>query len=108
MTTHSLSILRWEKPTPPTEQEAEARLHQEGYEVFKWHDVPGAEYPDHQHHCDECLWILAGTMTLESKDQTFTLQPGDRLFLPKDLPHRAIVPTDPSGVTYLVGQKRER
>jgi len=103
----TLQVLRWDQPSPPpSETEAEARLRQEGFEVFKWHDVPGAEYPSHQHHCDECLWILVGTLKFEAEGQTLTLGPGDRLLLPKDLPHRALVPSGPTGVTYLVGQKR--
>ena len=101
----SIQVVRWTGAHPPSEQEAEARLHQEGYSVFKWHDVPGAEYPEHHHHCDECLWILAGSITVSFEGQSHTLNPGDRLLLPKDVDHKAIVPADPSGVTYLVGQR---
>ena len=97
-------ILLWDKPEPPSEEEAEAKLHQEGYECFRWHDVPGSEYPKHRHDKDECLWILKGEISLTIQGETFDLKPGDRLYLPSHLPHSAQVPKA-KGVTYLVGQK---
>lgn len=98
-------VVRWQKPEPPTEQEAEARLQQEGYDVFRWHDVAGSHYPRHRHVHDECLWILKGDLVLTVDDNKYTLKPGDRLYLPARTPHLADAPTDRS-VTYLVGQKR--
>ena len=61
----SIRVVPWDKETPvPTEQEAEARLHQEGYNVFRWHDVAGVNYPRHRHSHDECLWILKGELDI--------------------------------------------
>lgn len=97
--------VRWNKPSPPTEEEAEALLHKEGYDSFRWHDVPGASYPRHLHAHDECLWVLRGTIVFHVRNQEFRLQPGDRLYLPSNTIHTAEVPTTGS-VTYLVGQKR--
>jgi quercetin dioxygenase-like cupin family protein len=96
----------WEGDTPPSEQEAEARLHQEGYESFRWHDVPGASYPKHRHTHDECLWILQGEITFTVDDREYRLKAGDRLYLPSLTPHTARVPST-TGVTYLVGQRRK-
>ncbi len=102
-------VQRWEKPSLPSEQEAEARLHQEGYDSFRWHDVPGSTYPLHRHKYDECLWILKGEITFsvtsEAGSEEYPLKPGDRLYIPAKTPHTAIVPRS-SGVTYLVGQKK--
>ena len=91
--------------SPPTEQEAEAKLHHEGYECFRWHDVPGAEYPRHRHEYDECLWILKGSITFAVEETEYTLNAGDRFYLPALVHHTAIVPHDQS-VTYLVGQRK--
>lgn len=88
----------------PTEEEAEARLHLEGYESFRWYDVPGANYPKHRHGCDECIWVLKGEITFQVDDEHYTLKAGDRLYLPAKTAHTASVP-DEAGVTYLVGQK---
>ncbi|MBC7693264.1 MAG: cupin domain-containing protein [Methylotenera sp.] len=113
MTSSGVRFVPWTLPEAPSEQEAEAKLHQEGYESFRWHDVPGVEYPRHRHEYDECLWILKGEITFNipaaagvpSVSQTFSLKPGDRLYLPARTAHTAIVP-DAAGVTYLVGQKK--
>jgi quercetin dioxygenase-like cupin family protein len=105
-------VLRHEEDYPPTEVEAEAKLHQEGYESFKWHDVPGAVYPRHRHEDDECLWVLEGALEIELTEtpaQSVLLHPGDRIYLPAKVPHRARIPDEaqaPHGVTYLVGQKK--
>lgn len=90
--------------TVPSESEAEARLHQEGYETFRWYDVPGASYPKHRHDADECIWILKGEITFQVGEQEYPLKPGDRLYLSARTPHTARVPAN-IGVTYLVGQK---
>jgi len=103
-------IIRKESDLPASEVEAEARLHQEGYECFRWHDVAGAVYPRHRHEEDECLWILSGMLEIELTDpppRKFKLQPGDRIYLPARTPHRASTPpgAHASGTTYLVGQR---
>jgi mannose-6-phosphate isomerase-like protein (cupin superfamily) len=100
----TIQVLKWEKPAPVTQEEAEARLHQEGYDSFCWYDVPGASYPKHKHSYDECLWILRGEIQLTIDEEIYVLQSGDRIYLPAKTPHTAAVPSD-HGVTYLVGQK---
>jgi len=105
MTETGVRTLAWTLPEPPTEEEAEARLRQEGYESFRWHDVPGSNYPRHRHDYDECLWILKGEMTFRIEDRDYVLKAGDRLYLPAGTPHTATVPAA-GGVTYLVGQRR--
>lgn len=99
-----VTLVKWDKPQPPTEQEAEARLHAEGYEVFRWHDVPGSGYPKHKHEYDECLWILRGSITFNVDGRDYPLNPGDRLYLPHKTPHTAQVPME-RAVVYLVGKK---
>lgn len=100
-----VKIVKWDKTEPPSEQEAEARLHQEGYDSFCWNDVPGAYYPRHRHNHDECLWIIKGEITFSIDGKEYPLKAGDRLYLPCKTPHTAQVPNQQS-VTYLVGQKR--
>jgi quercetin dioxygenase-like cupin family protein len=90
----------------PSEQEAEARLHREGYESFRWYDVPGASYPNHRHSYDECIWVLKGEIVFKVGETEFQLKPGDRLYLPAKTAHTAIVPNH-SGVTYLVGEFKD-
>lgn len=101
--THQL--VRWDKDQPPTEEEAEAKLHREGYDSFRWHDVPGSTYPRHRHDRDECVWVLSGQITFTVNGEPTNLGPGDRLYLPAGTPHTASVPSS-GAVTYLVGQRR--
>src|SRR5690242_2708167 len=98
-----IRIIRWEKPTSITQEEAEAKLHREGYESFCWYDVPGVVYPKHRHECDECLWILNGEIHFQILEMEYVLKAGDRIYLPAQTPHIARVPQS-GGVTYLVGQ----
>ncbi len=93
----------------PSEVEAEVRLHLEGFtDVFRWHDVAGAEYPSHEHGKDECLWVLEGRLELTIEGRTFELDPGDRLYLPVHLAHTAVVPrSQKRGTTYLIGQRKK-
>lgn len=110
MTTDSGPRVVKKNPNDPllSEQEAEANLRRDGYEVFRWYDVPGAHYPKHRHTQNECLWVLSGkikfSVTTDTGIQEFWLEPGDKLYLPSGCAHTAEVPTQ-SGVTYLVGQK---
>jgi cupin 2 domain-containing protein len=100
-----VKIIPWEgQGPPPSQEEVEARLHQEGYESFKWYDVPGAQYPKHRHSQDECLWILRGELVLEVSGQEYFVKSGDRIYLPARTPHTARVPAKGS-VTYIIGQK---
>lgn len=99
-----IRILKWEKTTPITQEEAEAILHREGYESFCWYDVPGAQYRQHKHSRDECLWILRGEMHFQIEEQTHKLKDGDRIYFPARTLHSVEVPLENS-VTYLVGQK---
>jgi quercetin dioxygenase-like cupin family protein len=108
-----VKVVRGESARALSEVEAEARLHQEGYESFRWHDVPGVTYPRHRHAQDECLWVLDGILEIELTHppvQKISLKPGDRIYIPAKAPHRAQIPSDDSnrqGVTYLVGQKNK-
>lgn len=101
----TVRLVKWENYALPTEQEAEARLHQEGFECFRWYDVAGSSYPRHRHDYDECIWVLSGEIIFVVDGQEFRVAPGDRLYLPQRTAHTANVPAQKS-VTYLVGQKK--
>jgi quercetin dioxygenase-like cupin family protein len=98
-------FVKWQKAKPPTEQEAEAILNQEGYQAFRWTDLPGSRYPRHKHQIDECIWVLAGEITFSIEEAHYQLKPGDRLYLPSKTHHTATV-NEGNGTTYLVWQKR--
>lgn len=97
-------VKKWEGNAPPSTEEAEARLHQEGYESFLWTDVPGVSYPRHRHEKDECIWVLSGEIEFTVEGEVILLKPGDRLYLESRTPHTARVPNQKS-VSYLVGSR---
>ncbi|MGZ3688354.1 MAG: cupin domain-containing protein [Bdellovibrionota bacterium] len=109
MSLRQFEVISWEKNAPLTQEEAEARLHQEGYESFCWYDVPGAAYPKHRHEYDECLWILKGemdfTLLRDGKEELHHLKTGDRVYVPAQAGHIVKVPMSGT-VTYLVGQRK--
>lgn len=81
-------------------------LADEGYSVFCWTDVPGSQYPDHQHSNDQTHWILSGNLELTVEGHgAFLLEPGDRDIMPAGTVHSArVIGAKP--VSYLIGEKR--
>lgn len=50
----------------------------------------GSANPRHRHpNCEEALYLLNGRLLHTVGDQTFTLQAGDTLVIPADVPHNA-------------------
>src|SRR4051794_38476421 len=106
-TKNKIEVVRWEKPAALTQEEAEARLHQEGYSSFCWYDVPGTQYPRHRHQYNECIWMLRGEIHFTVDEETFILKSGDKIYLPAKTPHTVEVPDiNGGGATFLVGQKK--
>lgn len=101
---NQIRIFPWEKVIPLTQEEAEARLHFEGFECFCWYDVPGTSYPKHRHEYDECIWILKGDIEFFVQDHIYHLKGGDRIYLPAQTSHITLV-SKSTGATYLVGRK---
>ncbi|MBD0369393.1 MAG: cupin domain-containing protein [Pyrinomonadaceae bacterium] len=101
----SLKVVRWGKEEEPGAEELRAALEQEGYHVFEWSDAPGTHYSAHRHAEDQSHWIITGELELRVQGETYTLQAGDRDFLPAGTVHSAFVPgTVP--VRYLIGARR--
>jgi quercetin dioxygenase-like cupin family protein len=99
----TLTHLPWDG-TPLDEAVLRARLHADGYDVWKWSDPVGADYQAHSHDLDECIWLLAGEMTFAALGRDVRLAAGDRLLLPKGTEHTARAGA--AGATYLVGERR--
>jgi quercetin dioxygenase-like cupin family protein len=98
-----LEVIRWNEPVKPREGTLTRRLEDEGFEVFRWRDGAGADYPSHAHDHDESLWVIQGEITFGIAADRHTLKPGDRLMLPKGTVHTAFAGA--AGCLYLIGQK---
>jgi quercetin dioxygenase-like cupin family protein len=101
----SFKVERWTRDKSPNAIELRAELESEGYSVFQWSDSPGTYYSPHQHPEDQSHWIISGELELKVEGQSYTLQAGDRDFLPAGTVHEAVVP-GASPVIYLIGAKR--
>jgi quercetin dioxygenase-like cupin family protein len=99
-----LERIAWPESDPPAESRLRVTLASEGFDVFRWHDEPGARYTAHHHDHDESLWVVAGEITFGAAGQELRLAAGDRLMLPAGTVHTARV--GGAGATYLIGQRR--
>jgi mannose-6-phosphate isomerase-like protein (cupin superfamily) len=98
-------IQRWREIYAPNAAMLRIVLEREGYRVYQWADRPEMAYGLHKHHEDQTHWIVSGALELTiEKVGTFTLEAGDRDFLPAETYHTARVVGEES-VIYLVGEK---
>ena len=87
------------------EDELIAQLQREGFtHTFVWEDGPNARYPDHTHRVQTAHIILSGEMTLTMNGVSQTYHAGDRLDVPANAVHCAIM--GPKGCRYLVGERQ--
>jgi len=98
-------VERWTGASLPNSTELRESLEAEGYSVFEWSDSPGTVYEPHAHDEDQSHWIISGALQLTAEGQSYTLQAGDRDFLPARTTHAAFVPGD-KPVRYLIGAKK--
>lgn len=68
------------------------------------HRVPaGYSPPPHVHHGqDEAFYVIDGQWTIHCGDDTWTVGPGDLVFLPRDIPHGFEVSQDTPGRSLII------
>lgn len=78
-----------------------ARLSAEGLAPGRWGNGPGDRYAAHRHPYDKVIVCVRGSITfgLPRRAGSIALEAGDRLELPADTDHGAVV--GPAGVTCL-------
>lgn len=98
-------IERWKEVYAPNGAMLRFWMEREGYRVFQWGDRPEMTYALHKHDEDQSHWIISGKLELTiERVGTFTLEAGDRDFMPAGIWHSARVMSE-EGVVYLVGEK---
>ncbi len=75
-----------------------ARVRAEGWEPAAFTDPPGALYPWHRHPEAKLLAFLTGSMEVRVEGQTYRCQAGDKLIIPGNAEHAAVV--GPEGCTF--------
>lgn len=98
-----LEHIRWSDAKPPTQDDARRCLEEEGFAVVCWSDPPNRAYTPHAHAHDESLWMIAGAMTFVIAGQSYRVEAGDRLTLPRGLVHEARA--HDTGARYLIGER---
>lgn len=95
------NVERWNKENPPSESEVLDMVEEKGFSGYQWSNSPGDVYGAHRHSYDKIIFILRGSITfgLPAERVQVKLNVGDRLDLPKDTLHDAVV--GPMGVSCL-------
>ena len=98
-------LTRWPHGEAPTAERLEGTIRTEGMTPDWWANSPGDVYPSHEHDFHKVLFCLDGEITfiLGHTGERLKLSPGDRLDLPPEWPHTAIV--GPTGVRCVEGHK---
>jgi quercetin dioxygenase-like cupin family protein len=87
--------------SPVDRASLEARLQAEGLQASAWSNPPGQRYEQHAHEYDKVVVAVEGAITfgLIGYGVGFMLTPGERLDLPANVAHDAVV--GPKGVACL-------
>lgn len=100
-------IERWKEVYAPNPAMLRHILVREGYNVFQWCDRPESSYSNHKHSEDQSHWVISGALEITVDNVgTFTLEAGDRDFMPANTYHSAMVVSE-EPVLYLVGAKNK-
>lgn len=85
--------------------ELSERLRAETGGGYSWSNGPGDRYAAHSHPFEKVLYCVEGSITfrLEREGRSVELHPGDRLLLPPDTPHSALV--GPEGCVCIEGHR---
>ncbi len=97
----TVEIHRWSETEPPSEARIRQLLAQEGLAPYQWANGPHDVYAPHSHTYHKVIYVVAGSIRfgLPETGQQITLEAGDRLELPPNVVHNAVV--GPEGVVCL-------
>jgi quercetin dioxygenase-like cupin family protein len=79
--------------SPVDRASLEARLRAEGLDVSSWSNLPGERFEQHAHDYDKVVVAVEGSITfgLTGYGVGFVLTQGERLDLPANIQHDAVV-----------------
>jgi len=89
----SPQITRWSGSTSPTESKLKQLCADEGLSPYSWSNGPHDVYSAHTHSYDKVIYVVRGSVTfgLPELNQKHNLNAGDRLDLPANTVHDAVV-----------------
>ena len=94
-------VTPWTAPISTTESTLRQLCADERLNPYPWSNGPHDEYPAHTHSYAKIIYVVRGSITfgLPESGQQLTLKAGDRLDLPANTVHDAVV--GPQGVVCL-------
>jgi len=89
----SPKVIPWNNRLTPTEKELAKFLHDEGLRCYPWSNAPHDLYSPHLHTYDKIIYVVRGSITfiLPEENKSLTLHAGDKLELPANTVHSAVV-----------------
>jgi len=98
-------VIPWADSTPPTESTLMRLCTEQGLHPYLWSNGPHDIYSAHSHSYAKVIYVVSGSITfgLPELGQQLTLKAGDRIDLPANTVHDALV--GPQGVTCLEAHK---
>jgi len=86
-------VTRWADLVSPTQSGLWRLMTDEGLNPYSWSNGPHDVYSAHSHSYDKVIYAVQGSITfgLPELGQKLTLGPGDRLALPANTVHDAVV-----------------
>jgi mannose-6-phosphate isomerase-like protein (cupin superfamily) len=100
----SVTITHWTNHDPATAEELDALLRNDGLSPRWWSNGAGDTYAPHSHSYHKVLYCSRGSITFVVDGKPLTLAPGDRLDIPQNTAHSAIV--GPEGVECVEAGRR--
>lgn len=98
-------VTPWADSTSPTESTLTKLCAEQGLHPYAWSNGPHDVYSAHTHSYDKVIYVVRGSITfgLPELGEQLILQAGDRLDLPANTVHNAVV--GPQGVMCLEAHK---
>src|SRR5260370_9961520 len=98
---NEIKLTRWHGAQHPTLQVITRQMEQEGLRPYAWSNGPNFRIAARSHGSTKIMYCLEGSLELLFPDinQSIVLLPGDRLELPRGLPHPPM--TAPPGTASL-------
>ncbi len=80
------------------------KFEEEGFtSVYEWQDEPGTVYPTRTHKGKVSLFVTDGSIEFDFSGKKKTVVAGQRLDIPVDSPHSAVV--GPDGWIVIIGEE---
>ncbi len=96
-----MPVYAWnsERDGAPTEQALRRKLESMGYRVARYVYPPGTYFPDHTHGVDKIDAVVSGRFRLTLEGESFVLEAGDAIEVPRGAVHSAEVVGDEAVVS---------